>query len=138
VRPNGEVRWLYRRAFIRRDREAKATSVTGVALDVTERKQAEHANAQLAAIVASSSEAILSVSRDGTIATWNASAERTFGYSAADMIGVPLVRLFDEDHVRDYQRIEAAMEAGETIRLETICRRRDGQKVDVYIVLSPV
>jgi PAS domain S-box-containing protein len=138
VRPNGEVRWIYRRAFIRRDRGGTATSVTGVALDVTERKLAEHANAQLAAIVASSSEAILSVSREGTITTWNASAERTFGYSADEAIGTPLLRLFDEDRGRDYERIEAAMEAGETIRLETICRRREGQKVDAYVVLSPV
>jgi PAS domain S-box-containing protein len=138
VRPNGEIRWLYRRAFIRRDVQGRATSVLGVALDVTERKEAEHANAQLAAIVASSSEAILSVSLDGTITTWNGGAERTFGYGAGEAIGMPLARLFEKDQEHDLEAILEAMRAGEIVRLETLCRRAEGERFEVHIVVNPV
>src|SRR5690606_29194010 len=94
VLPSGEERWLYRRAFVRRNSDGVAISVLGVVIDITERKKAENANAYLAAIVASSSEAILSASPDGIIATWNTGAANTFGYSSAEAVGRPLQDLF--------------------------------------------
>jgi len=138
VWPSGTVRWLYRRAFVRRGPDGKAASVLGVAIDITERKEAENANAQLAAIVASSSEAILSVSPDGIIATWNAGAEQTFNYSAAEAVGLPLRELFAEEGLADYERIRSAMAEGHTLRLESFCRTKIGQVLEVAIVANPV
>lgn len=138
VTPSGALRWLYRRAFVRRNPDGTAVSVLGVVIDITDRKAAENANAHLAAIVASSSEAILSVSRDEVIATWNAGAEQTFGYSIADVLGMPLQELFPADRESDYQRIRTAMQAGETIRIESLCRANDGQTMEVAIVANPV
>lgn len=138
VRPSGAVRWLYRRAFVRRDADGRAVSVLGVAIDITERKEAENANAQLAAIVASSSEAILSVSPDGVIATWNTGAEQTFGYSAAEAVGMPLKALFAAEGLHEYERIRSAMAASETVRLEALCRTWDDRAMEVAIVANPV
>lgn len=138
VRPSGAVRWLYRRAFVRRNADGRAVSVLGVAIDITERKEAENANAHLAAIVASSSEAILSVSPDGVIATWNAGAEQTFGYTASDAVGMPLKELFAAEGAGDYERIRSAMAASETVRLEGLCRTRNDRPVEVAIVANAV
>lgn len=138
VTPSGALRWLYRRAFVRRNPDGTAVSVLGVVIDITDRKAAENANAHLAAIVASSSEAILSVSPDEVIATWNAGAEQTFGYSIADVLGMPLQELFPADGDSGYQRIRTAMRAGETIRIESLCRAKDGHTMEVAIVANPV
>jgi PAS domain S-box-containing protein len=138
LRPTGEVRWLYRRAFVRRNDGGEAVSVLGVALDITERKEAENANARLAAIVASSSEAIVSLSPDGSIATWNAGAEKMFGIPAADAVGMPLQKLLTDDRRADWHRMNRTLQAGETVRLETTCRARDGRGIEVSIVANPV
>lgn len=138
VRPSGIVRWLYRRAFVRRDADGQAVSVLGVAIDITERKEAENINAQLAAIVASSSEAILSVSPDGVIATWNAGAEQTFGYTASEAVGMPLKELFSAEGLADYERIRAAMAASERMQLEGLCRTRNDRPMEVALVANPV
>ncbi len=138
VRPSGDVRWLYRRAFVRRNSDGTAVSVMGVVIDITERKNAENANAYLAAIVASSSEAILSISPEGIIATWNAGAENTFGYSSTEAVGRPLEELFLGEAAAGFERIRSAMAAGETVRLESMCRTRDGHAMEVSIVANPV
>ena len=138
VLPSGEVRWLYRRAFVRRKPGGQAVSVLGVAIDITERKEAENANAELAAIVASSSEAILSVSLDGTIATWNAGARQMFGMDPGDAIGTSMKDLLPEDRQADWKRLQDAMRAGGTIRFDTVCEGLSQRPVEVSITASPV
>lgn len=138
VMPSGSVRWLYRRAYVRRDSNGTAVSVLGVAIDITARKEAENSNAHLAAIVASSSEAILSVSREGTITTWNTGAENTFGYTSAEAVGMALEQLLASGQSGDHLRIRAAMQAGESVRLESRCCAKDGHEIEVAIVANPV
>ena len=87
MRPNGEVRWVHRRGRVRRGPHGQARSVLGVALDITERKQAEEANARLASLVSAADDAIIGMALDGTILSWNPAAERLFGYPADEMIG---------------------------------------------------
>ena len=138
ITPSRAVRWLYRRAFVRRDADGTGIAVLGVVIDITDRKAAENANAHLAAIVASSSEAILSISPDEIIATWNAGAEQTFGYGSAEIVGRPLQELFPAERDADYERIRTAMQTGETIRLESLCCGKDQQPMEVAIIANPV
>ena len=69
VRPNGEVRWVHRRGRVRRGPHGQARSVLGVALDITERKQAEEANARLASLVSAADDAIVGMTLGGIILT---------------------------------------------------------------------
>ena len=96
VRPDGEVRWVYRRGQVHRGPDGRAHSVLGVALDITERKAAEDANARLAAIASAADDAIMGLATDGTILAWNPAAERMFGYPAGEAIGHSARMLYPE------------------------------------------
>ena len=65
----------------------KAPIFTGVLRDITARKRADETRVRLAAIVDSSDDAIFSMGLDDTILTWNAGAERLYGYTASEVIG---------------------------------------------------
>jgi PAS domain S-box-containing protein len=110
-----------------------------LARDVTQTKRLERDARHFAAIVASSDDAIISKTLDGTVVTWNAAAERLFGYNAAEIIGrsirliVPRDRQAEEDHVL------SAVSRGETIdHFETVRRRKNGSIVPISLTVSPI
>jgi two-component system, LuxR family, sensor kinase FixL len=104
-------------------------------------ERAMHAEqrAFLAAIVDSSNDAIVSKTLDGKIMSWNRAAEHLFGYSAAEMIGTPITRLFPEDRVDEEAEIMARIREGlATEHYETVRLRKDGGHVDVSVTVSPI
>lgn len=104
-------------------------------------ERAMHAEqrAFLAAIVDSSNDAIVSKTLDGKITSWNRAAENLFGYSAAEMIGTSITRLFPEDRVEEEIEIMARVRLGEaTEHYETLRIRKDGSLVDVSVTVSPI
>ena len=108
--------------------------------DVTERKRAEEAQANLAAIVASGGDAIISKDLNGVITSWNRGAERLFGYSAQEAVGQPIITLLiPPDRLDEEHGILARIRRGEGLdHFETVRRRKDGTLVDVSITVSPV
>jgi PAS domain S-box-containing protein len=95
--------------------------------------------ALLAAIIANSDDAMISESVDGTILTWNATAERLFGYTAQEIIGSPITRLYASDRLPEAQELLSRLRAGDTIsHYETQRLRKDGTPVDVSITVSPI
>ena len=108
VRPNGEVRWVHRRGRVRRGPDGRARSVLGVALDITERKQAEEANARLASLVSGADDAIVGMTLSGIILAWNPAAERLFGYPADEMIGQSVRILYPEGADAEFETLYAA------------------------------
>jgi PAS domain S-box-containing protein len=107
--------------------------------DVTERKRAEQARSQLAAIVDSSDDAIISKSLDGMILSWNRGAERLYGYSAEEIIGKSISILIPPERPNELQEIIEHLKGGEVIqRYETTRMRKDGTRIDVSVTLSPV
>lgn len=107
--------------------------------DVTERKRAEVAQARLAAIVASSQDAIVSKTLDGTVVSWNAGAERLFGYTAEEMIGQSITRLIPPDRHGEEQHIISELRRGASVdHFETIRLAKDGRQIDISLSVSPI
>ena len=95
--------------------------------------------AWLAAIVENSDDAILSKTLDSTILTWNAGAERLFGYTAEEAIGRSVTILIPEDRVGEEDHILSRLRSGERVdHFETVRRHKDGSLIDVSLTISPV
>ena len=93
----------------------------------------------LAAIVDSSDDAIVSKSLDGIITSWNASAERMFGYTAAEAIGHPVLMLVPPDRQDEEPKILQRLRRGERVEhFETIRLRKSGGLFPVSLTISPV
>ena len=94
---------------------------------------------ELAAIVETAEDAILSKDLDGTILTWNASAERIYGYPAAEAIGSPISMLLPADRPGEVTQIIDRLRAGEHVEhFETKRMRKDGGVIDVSLTVSPL
>ena len=106
--------------------------------DITARLQAEDARRQLAAIVESSCDAIIGKNLDGTITSWNRSAERLFGYTAREAIGQKVTMLIPPDRSNEEVEILERIRRGESIHYETARLRKDASRLDISITISPV
>ena len=107
--------------------------------DVSERKAAEEARATLAAIVQSSEDAILSKTLDGVIRSWNAGAERVFGYTAEETVGRNITMLIPPERLGEEAHILARLQRGERIEhFETVRLAKGGRAVDISLSVSPV
>ncbi len=104
-----------------------------------EQMRAARAAPQLASIVESSDDAIVSKNLDGIITSWNEGARRLFGYTAAEAIGQPVTMLIPDDRIDEEPGILARIRAGEPIHhYETVRRRKDGSMVDISLSVSPM
>ncbi|MBY0527680.1 MAG: PAS domain S-box protein [Gemmataceae bacterium] len=111
----------------------------GIIRDISERKRAEESLSQLAAIVESSDDAIISTALDGTIVTWNAGAERCFGYSLGEVKGQHISMLAPADLSCDFAAMLERIKRGERIdHYETVRIRKDGRPIDVSVTISPI
>ena len=117
-------------------------SVRGMAMvfrDMTALQAVEAENHRLAAIVASSHDAIISKTLDGRITTWNHGAEMMFGYSAAQIVGQKVQVLIPPDRQDEEIRILANLAHGKTMpAFETVRRARDGSLIPVSVTISPI
>jgi hypothetical protein len=113
--------------------------VSEIARDTTETKLAGISNSLLSAIVDSSDDAIISKDLNGTIMSWNSSAERLFGYTAAEAIGKSIAMLIPEDRLDEEPTILERLRRGERVEhFETVRRRKDGTLLDISLTISPV
>ncbi|MDP9316181.1 MAG: PAS domain S-box protein [Chloroflexota bacterium] len=107
--------------------------------DISVRKRSERALYQLASIVEFSHDAIIGQTLAGTIISWNAGAERMYGYTAHEAIGQPISILMPTERPDDIDHILEQIGAGHAvIRSETVGRRKDGRLIDVALTVSPV
>ncbi len=107
--------------------------------DITDRKRAEEARAILAAIVESSDDAIVSKTIDGIIRSWNAGAERLFGYSSAEAVGQPITLIIPPERLAEERYILDRLVRGERIEhYETVRVSRQGRRLDISLTVSPI
>lgn len=110
----------------------------GFARDITERKRLEQKQAELAAIVASSEDAIIGKSLTGVITSWNRGAENIFGYSAEEAIGRPLLMLIPTDLQHEERDVLEKIGRGEVVEhFETVRIRKDGRRIFISATISP-
>jgi diguanylate cyclase (GGDEF)-like protein/PAS domain S-box-containing protein len=115
------------------------TFVSSAIRDITERRRAEQDASLLRAVVESSQDAIISKDLSDLITTWNAGAERLYGYTAAEAKGKSISMLVPPGHDDDMPEILRRVRSGEQIdNYETIRVRKDGTQVDVSLTVSPV
>ena len=97
------------------------------------------ANALLAAIVESSDDAIIAMTLDGAIQSWNGGAERIFGYTAEEVKGRQVSLLAPTDKADEVPRIlQEIRGGGRVFHFETIRKRKDGERITVSLSVSPI
>jgi two-component system, chemotaxis family, CheB/CheR fusion protein len=97
------------------------------------------ARLQLAAIVESSADAIISKGLDGNITHWNQGAEHLYGYSSQEVIGKSIALLMPSERADDFAEIMGMLRKGERVEhYETVRQRKDGTRVDVSLSISPI
>ena len=138
-RPDGTRRWFTPYPTPLRDAHGVVVGGINMLVDITERKAAEQAMAHLATIVSSSTDGILSKTLDGIVTSWNTSAERMFGYTAAEIVGQPIYRLIPPELRTEEEGILARLRAGDRIEhYETTRIGKDGRRLDIAVTLSPI
>src|SRR5262249_38507890 len=122
-----------------KDSDGKIMGAVLVFRDILERRKAERSAALLAEIVRSSEDAIITKNLDGIISSWNASAERMFGYAAEEVVGKPITiiipaeRLSEETFILEQLRHGRRVEHFETVRVS-----RSGKHIDISLTVSPI
>ena len=107
--------------------------------DITERRQAEQMRAQLAAIVECSDDAIISKTLNGVITSWNNGAERIYGYSAEEAIGLPIYLIVPADRGDEVEQMLEKIRSRKSVKnFETVRQHKDGRLIDVSITISPI
>lgn len=107
--------------------------------DISERHWGAMESAQLAALVSSSDDAIISKTLDGTITSWNAGATNILGYQPDEMIGQPITRIIPPELHQEEKKILARLHRGERIQhYETIRLAKDGRRIDISLTVSPL
>jgi PAS domain S-box-containing protein len=122
-----------------RDASGIVFGISEVARDIEAQKRIERASAQLAAIVESSDDAIVSKSLDGVIQTWNAGAQRIFGYAPEEMIGQNILKIIPPDLQDEERTIIRRIRAGERIEhFDTVRIAKDGRRIPISLTVSPI
>jgi len=104
-----------------------------------ERNRATEAQARLAAIVDNSSDAIIGRALDGTVISWNAAAERIFGYTAAEVIGRDPVEIIPPERRQETAERRNLTRSGEAVpNIETVRSAKDGRRIDVAVSFAAI
>jgi PAS domain S-box-containing protein len=122
-----------------RDADGKLTGAVNMLVDLSQQKKGERARQHLSAIIDSSFDAIVSKDLNGVIQSWNAAAERLFGYTADEAIGKHITMLIPAGKQGEEDYIISRIRNGERVEsFDTVRQRKDGEPVHVSLMISPV
>ncbi|MDC8450327.1 MAG: PAS domain S-box protein [Nitrospira sp.] len=136
---DGQYRWFLSRAVPICNTDGRIFRWFGTNTDITDLREAEQAQAHLAAIVTHSEDAIISKDLNGFIMSWNRGAEHLFGYTEQEAIGRSITMLIPPDRINEEPEILARIKRGESVEhFETVRRRKDGTLLDIALTVSPI
>jgi two-component system cell cycle sensor histidine kinase/response regulator CckA len=122
-----------------RNAEGKVIGASAITRDISEKKRAEEVTARFAAVVEHSEDAIIGVDLDGNITSWNKGAEKIYGYQTSEAVGKNIVFYMPQEYAQDVPRFLSMARKGEAFsNYETVRVRKDGQKINVAVTVSPV
>ena len=122
-----------------KNRKGEIVGASHIAKDIAATIQLETATAQLAAIVESSEDAIVSKNLDGIILTWNAAAERIYGYTAQEARGQSMTILLPPERPNEEAAILVRLRNGDRVEhFETVRVRKDGKRIEVSLTISVI
>lgn len=137
--PDGSIRWLRGTGNVVRDKNDLAVRMLGVVMDVTKWKKVALEQARLAAIVDSSSDAILLYTLQGNIIHWNSGACMMFGYTENEILGKSVLNLVPEEKRDELNNLfDDARKGKSNNYLETIRKRKDGKEIPVALSVTPI
>jgi PAS domain S-box-containing protein len=132
-------RWAILQARPVFDEQGEVVNAIAILHDITERKAEDEARRLLAAIVVSSNDAIIGKTIDGTVTSWNAAAEKMYGYTAEEIVGQPITLLFLPDRREEFATIMEKIKKGKSVGpYDTTRLRKDGSALTVSVTVSPV
>lgn len=138
-RADGKFRWILSHGVPRIGDQGEFEGYVGSCVDITEQKTIEELRSRLAAIVESSEDAIISKDFNGIITSWNASAERIFGYTEKDAVGKSITLIIPPELQSEETQILRRLRAGERIEhFETERLTKDKKRITVSLTISPV
>jgi PAS domain S-box-containing protein len=122
-----------------KDDSGRVVGASKIARDIGDRRRADETAAYLAAIVSSSTDAIVGKTLDGIIRSWNRAAEHLFGHSADEAVGRPITIIIPAERLHEEDEVIRRIRRGERVEhYETVRVRKDGREVEVSLTISPV
>jgi PAS domain S-box-containing protein len=106
--------------------------------DMTEGKRREEERDRLTNMVRSAEDAMVSVSLDGIVLSWNPAAERIYGFTAQEIVGSQIRRIVPADKTDELGTVAKRVDAGESTAMETTGLRKDGELIDISLQVFPV
>ncbi|HKV41908.1 MAG TPA: PAS domain S-box protein [Blastocatellia bacterium] len=138
-RNDGSFLWTILAANPLYDSLGNYSGALAMITDITQRKQAEEMQSYFTSIIESSDDAIFGKALDDTIVSWNAGAERIYGYTTEEATGRNVSMLAPPDREHEAQEINARLKRNERIdHFETVRLTKDGRLIDVSLSVSPI
>jgi PAS domain S-box-containing protein len=136
---SGQLHFWLANYYPVRTNDGQILGVGAMISDVTEHKRAEADQRLLASIVESSDDAIIATSVDGLIQSWNAGAERMYGYSAAEVVGQSVALITPPDRLAELDWVRERISHSQSVKqFETVHVRKDGTPITISLTISPI
>lgn len=139
ITADGHLKWIRDFAQPMRTEADGSIFVLAAAQEITARKRLQEETSRLASIVECSEDAIMDMTLDGVIVSWNRAAENIYGYSSDEVKGRTATLLVPPDRIDEMARIQADVRRkGSVLRMETVRLHKDGRAIPVALTVAPV